>query len=304
MTSDDPLAELEAPSDPRRSWDLPAFGGMSPVVDFDEVVTRVLAPNPSPMTLDGTNTYVIAAGDGGVAIVVDPGPDDADHLATVEDVLERRELTPVHVVATHHHRDHTEALHHWAAVWEARVHAPTDDVAGHQGAVLSDGDRIEIDSFGLTAVATPGHTRDHLAFRLDHGPVLTGDHVLGRGTSVVAHPDGDLAAYLDSLRRLLDLGPDALYPGHGPALTEDPTAVLDFYLAHRAFREEQLLALLRTGPHAPRELVERVYADVDRGLWDAAEASTRAALEKLAGEGRVAWRADADAPARLVDGTV
>ncbi len=294
--SSDPLAALTAPLDPRLSWDLPAFGDMTTVVDFDEVVTRVLAPNPSPMTLDGTNTYVLAAEEGGVAIVVDPGPDDDDHLNTIEDVLERRELTPIHVVATHHHLDHTEALHTWARMWEAEVHAPTRDVAGPDGHVLGDGSRIDLGGYAITAMATPGHTRDHLAFRLDHGPVLTGDHVLGRGTSVVAHPDGDLAAYLDSLRRLLDLGPHALYPGHGPALTDDPTAVVEYYLAHRAFREEQVVALLTAAPATPRQLVERIYADVDTRLWDAAEASTRAGLDKLAGEGRVAWDGDVRPP--------
>lgn len=294
----DPLAALAAPPDPRLTWDLPAFGEMSTVVDFDEVVTRVLAPNPSPMTLDGTNTYVIADGDGGAAIVVDPGPEDDDHLAAVEDVLERRELTPVHVVVTHHHLDHTAALHAWAALWEADVHAPTREVAGPEGHLVGDGGRIEADGAAITAVATPGHTRDHLAYRLDHGPVLTGDHVLGRGTSVVAYPDGDLAAYLASLRRLLDLGPDALYPGHGPALTEDPTAVLTYYREHRAFREQQILALLAVEPATPRQLVERIYAAVDRRLWDAAEASTRAALVLLEDEGRVARDGD---DVRLVD---
>lgn len=298
MSTPDPLADLTAPADPRLTWDLPALGEMSPVVDFDEVVTRVLAPNPSPMTLDGTNTYVVAAGEGGGAIVVDPGPEDDAHLAAIEDVLERRELTPVHVVVTHHHRDHTEALHAWARLWEAAVHAPTREVAGPGGRLLADGATLDVDGVTMTAVATPGHTRDHLAYRLGHGPLLTGDHVLGRGTSVVAHPDGDLAAYLGSLRRVLDLGSEALYPGHGPALTEDPTAVLTYYREHRAFRERQILALLAAGLSTPRALVERIYADVDRRLWDAAEASTRAALEKLEAEGRAARDGDA---VRLAD---
>jgi glyoxylase-like metal-dependent hydrolase (beta-lactamase superfamily II) len=287
MARHDPLADLVAPVDPRLTWDLPAFGEMSTVVDFDEVVTRVLAPNPSPMTLDGTNTYVIAAAEAGAAIVVDPGPDDGDHLAAVEEVLERRELTPVHVVATHGHPDHVEALHPWARMWDAQVHARSRDVAGADGRVLGDGSRIAVGGVGLTAVATPGHTRDHLAFRLDHGPLLTGDHVLGRGTSVVSHPDGDLGAYLDSLRRVLHLGPDALYPGHGPALTEDTEAVLAYYRDHRAFREAQIVRLLEAAPHTPRQLVERIYADVDPRLWDAAEASTRATLAELERERRV-----------------
>jgi glyoxylase-like metal-dependent hydrolase (beta-lactamase superfamily II) len=137
-------------------------------------------------------------------------------------------------------------------------------------------------------VATPGHTADHLAFRLDSGAVLVGDHVLGRGTSVVTHPEGDVVAYLESLRRVHDLGPSALYCGHGPALTEDPGAVLDYYLAHRAFREAQLIAALADGPQTVDELVARIYAEVPREVWPAAAQSTRATLAKLSAEGRVA----------------
>ena len=152
----------------------------------------------------------------------------------------------------------------------------------------------------VTAMATPGHCADHMVFRLGTGAVLSGDHVLGRGTSVVAHPDGDLSAYLDSLRRLHDLGPHVLYPGHGPALTEDPGAVLDFYLDHRAFREGQVVAVLERGPATPRAIVEVVYADVAQHLWGAAELSTRAAIERLAALGRV--RTDDADVAHLVDG--
>ncbi len=137
----------------------------------------------------------------------------------------------------------------------------------------------------LRAVATPGHTHDHVAYRLSNGAVLTGDHVLGRGTSVVAYPDGDLVAHLASLQRVLDLGPAAKHPGHGPSLTEDPTAVLDFYLDHRAFRRRQVLAVLARGPASPREMVAQVYAEVDRGLWNAAESSTRALVDALVAEG-------------------
>ena len=122
--------------------------------------------------------------------------------------------------------------------------------------------------------------------------MLTGDHVLGRGTSVVPHPEGDLVAYLESLRRVHDLGPDALYPGHGPELTEDPDAVLTYYRDHRHFREQQILAALADGPTTPRGLVERIYADVDRRLWSAAEASTRAALVGLHDRGELVHRDD------------
>jgi hypothetical protein len=125
---------------------------------------------------------------------------------------------------------------------------------------------LSLSGLDVEVVATPGHTRDHVAYRLASGVLLTGDHVLGRGTSVVAYPDGDLAAYLASLRRVLDLGPDALYPGHGPELTVDPAAVVRYYLDHRRFREQQILIALQEGPAAPATLVATIYREVDRRL--------------------------------------
>lgn len=286
--ADRALSRLEAPRDPRASWDLPPFGGLDPVEHLDERVTRVLAPNPSPMTLDGTNTYVIGERGSGEAIVIDPGPSDPGHLSRVRDELARRDAVCELVVVTHHHADHAEAARDWAAHFGCGVAAAMRTVAGDAGRVLVDGAELQAGGVRVTSVATPGHSGDHLAFRLDHGPLLTGDHVLGRGTSVIAHPDGDLAAYLDSLRRVLDLGPDALHPGHGPTLTRDPTAVIRYYLDHRDFRERQILTLLEEGPQHATTLVRRIYHDVDPTVLPAAAASTRAALEKLAAEGRVA----------------
>ncbi len=277
----------DAPADPRAAWDLPAFGAMPTTTRLDETTTRVLAANASPMTLDGTNTYVVHPAGAGVAAIVDPGPADPDHLADVEAVLRERDVWPIAVLVTHHHVDHAEAALAWSRHFGARLHASTTEVAGPDGHVIGDGSHVDLPGLTIEAVATPGHCADHLAFRLGTGALLSGDHVLGRGTSVVAHPDGDLAAYLDSLRRVLDLGPDVLLPGHGPELTEDPEAVVRYYLDHRAFRERQILAVLADGPATPREIVEVVYADVDPGLWPAAEASTRAALERLAAAGSV-----------------
>lgn len=259
---------------------------------LDELTVRVLAPNPSPMTLDGTNTYVVARPGSGGALVVDPGPEDPVHRDRVAGVLRGLDATCEMIVVTHHHADHSAAAAPWAGAFGCDVAAPTATVAGPDGRVIGDGDVLVAAGVRLVAVATPGHTADHTAFRLPTGALLTGDHVLGRGTSVVAHPDGDLAAYLASLRRVLDLGPDVLLPGHGPELTEDPTAVLRFYLDHRAFREAQIRSVLGEGPRTPRAIVEVVYADVDPILWDAAEASTRAALAKLAGDGDVRWDGD------------
>ncbi|MFA9432863.1 MBL fold metallo-hydrolase [Egicoccus sp. AB-alg2] len=280
------------PPDPRAAWSLPAFGAMPPVARLDEVTTRVLAPNPSPMTLDGTNTYLLSRPGSGVAVVVDPGPDDAAHFGRVQDVAAELDAAVAIIVVTHHHVDHAEAAAAWAGRFGATVVAAHPEVAGPAGRLVADGDHVDVGGLHLEVLATPGHTADHVALRAPTGAVLTGDHVLGRGTSVVAHPDGDLAAYLDSLRKLAAVGPDALLPGHGPELTEDPDAVLTYYREHRAFRRGQILAALGEGPMTPRQLVERIYAEVDPRLWPAAEASTRAALQVLAGEQRVAWEPD------------
>jgi glyoxylase-like metal-dependent hydrolase (beta-lactamase superfamily II) len=219
---------------------------------------------------------------------VDPGPDDAAHLAAVEAALAARGARCVAVLVTHHHGDHAEAALPWGRRFGAPVAAASTDVAGPGGRLLEPGERLRLAGTSVDVVPTPGHTADHLAFRLESGAVLVGDHVLGRGTSVVTHPEGDVVAYLESLRRVHDLGPAALYCGHGPELTEDPLAVLDFYLAHRAYRERQLLGALEQGAATVDELVAVVYAEVPRQLWPAAAQSTRATLAKLRAEGRVA----------------
>lgn len=283
------LSSLAPPTDPRTN--LPAFGQLPRVAAFDGLVTRVLAPNPSPMTLDGTNTYVIGDAEG--AAIVDPGPADDDHLAAVTEVVRSGDLDVAAIVVTHHHIDHAEAARDWAGRFGAQLYATTPQVAGARGTVLTDGDVVGVGPTALHAVATPGHCGDHLAYRLDSGALLSGDHVLGRGTSVVTHPDGDLVAYLDSLRRVLALGPHVLYPGHGPELTDDPSAIVRFYLDHREFRKRQILTVLdQDGPSTPGEIVAQVYAAVDRALWPAAEASTRAALQAMEDLGEVARDGD------------
>jgi glyoxylase-like metal-dependent hydrolase (beta-lactamase superfamily II) len=278
---------VDAPIDPRAGWSLPAPGAMPRTARLDELVTRVLAPNPSGMTLDGTNTYVVGAPGSGQAVLVDPGPDDPAHLAAVTAVLEERDARCVAVLVTHHHGDHAEAALPWAGRFGAEVAAADERVTGPAGRVLAAGERLRRAGTVLEVVPTPGHTGDHLAFRLESGAVLVGDHVLGRGTSVVTHPEGDVVAYLESLRRVHELGPAALYCGHGPELTEDPGAVLEFYLAHRAYREAQLLEALAAGPAHVDALVAVVYAAVPQALWPAAAQSTRATLDKLLAEGRV-----------------
>lgn len=260
-----------------------------PVVEsLGDAVTRILAPNPSPMTLDGTNTYLVGAPGSRHAVVIDPGPADEAHLDRVVAAVAAADAEVRAVAVTHHHHDHTEAAAAFGARFGCSVHAPSPPDVHHGGRVLVDGDRLDLPGLEIRVVATPGHAGDHVAYRIEDGSLLTGDHVLGRGTSVVAHPDGDLSAYLDSLRRVLDLGAHALHPGHGPSLTEDPDAVVRFYLDHREHRQRQILAVLEDGPARPGELVAIIYAEVDRQLWPAAEASTRAALAHLEREGEVA----------------
>lgn len=299
VVSTDPA--IPPPVDPRT--DLPPFGSLPVVARLAEDLTRVVAPNPSAMTLDGTNTYVVSRPGSGVAVVVDPGPSPADpvwdasaaatHLGRVEAVLAALDAEVVTVAVTHHHLDHAAAAAGWARHFDCPVAAPSRAVAGRGGTVVAEGDVVGPAGARLVALATPGHCADHVAYRLADGGVLSGDHVLGRGTSVVAHPDGDLLAYLDSLRRLHALGPDALWPGHGPEVVEDPGAVLEYYAEHRAHRQRQVLGVLATrGPSTPREVVEVVYAGHDPRLLDAAEASTRAALAKLEAEGAVEVRGD------------
>lgn len=287
--SDPVLDQLDPPADPRAAWGLPPLGALPAEDDLDEVVTRVVAPNPGPMTLDGTNTYVVGQPGAGEAVVVDPGPNDPVHRERVADVLGRRDVAVTVVLVTHHHADHAEAARPWAARFGCELVAPTAEVAGPDGRVIRHGESLETAGTTIGAVATPGHCADHTAYRLGHGPLLTGDHVVGRGTSVVAYPDGDLASYLASLERVLELDADTFYPGHGPHLNgeADPNEVVRFYLEHRRFRERQILALLEEGPQHTTQIVRRIYADVDERVLPAAAASTRAALEKLAAEDRV-----------------
>jgi glyoxylase-like metal-dependent hydrolase (beta-lactamase superfamily II) len=245
---------------------------------LDELTAVVLAPNPSPMTLEGTNTYVIGAPASGEVIVVDPGPALDEHRGAVDAAIGERAVAAV--VLTHHHADHAEAAG-WASEWGTEAFAFTPELIDAPVSVLRDGATIARAGVTLTALHTPGHASDHLCLRLtETDAVLTGDHVLGRGTTVVAWPDGDMQAYMTSLERLAATPATVLYPGHGPAIA-DPAATVAQYLAHRRDREAQVLGALRAGDHTPAEIVARVYADVDTALHPAAERSVRAHLDKM-----------------------
>lgn len=255
------------------------------------VARRVLAPNPGPMTLEGTSTWVLGLGGG--AVVVDPGPDDEGHLRRVLDVADGLGGTRL-VVLTHHHDDHRAGAPRLAGLAGAPVRAADADLQG--GAArgtpgLADGDELDLPGARLVVVAAPGHTRDSVCLLLEApggAPVLlTGDTVLGRGTSVVAHPDGDLGRYLATLDRLSalvdDRGVVALLPGHGPVV-DRPAEVLAALAAHRRARLEEVRAAVRAGASTPAAVVARVYPDLDAALRPAAERSSAAALALLADE--------------------
>jgi glyoxylase-like metal-dependent hydrolase (beta-lactamase superfamily II) len=248
-------------------------------------VTRVLAPNPSPLTLEGTNTFVVADPGAATAAVLDPGPADPGHAAAVLDACAGRKVELV--LLTHTHVDHAEGARDFADRAGAPLAALAPGWATPGAPDLAAGAPLAVAGLELEPLPTPGHAADHCCFVLAaERAVFTGDHVLGRGTTVVEWPGGDMADYLASLALLLDLRPERLYPGHGP-LVPDAVARVEGYLAHRREREDQVLAALDAGDRTPAEVVARVYAEVDPGLHPAAELSVRAHLAKLAGEGRV-----------------
>src|ERR1700761_6921349 len=243
----------------------------------------VLAPNPSPMTLDGTNTWVIAEPGSSAVVVVDPGPDDGQHLRRVLDTACAGDRHVAQIVLTHGHLDHSAGAARFATMSGAPVGALDPGLRlGTEGD--GPGDVITAGGCELRVVATPGHTADSLSLLLSaDGGLLTGDTVLGRGTTVIAN-DGSLGDYLhtlDELRALADSGAlRVLLPGHGPLLN-DPAGVLDYYIAHRRERLDQVRSALTAGAKTPAEVVAVVYADVDKSLWPAAELSVRAQLDYL-----------------------
>jgi glyoxylase-like metal-dependent hydrolase (beta-lactamase superfamily II) len=238
----------------------------------------VRADNPGPMTLDGTNTYVLGTTAGNV--VVDPGPLLEPHLRSVAD------LGPVVLtVLTHHHPDHAGGAPRFHELTGAPVVARDPRLCIDGEPLIDDGARLDVAGLDVRVVHTPGHTADSVSLTASDGVVtvlLSGDTVLGRGTSIVAHPDGNLEAYLGSLGRLREIvGPGwVLAPAHGPVRT-DADVILDEYLTHRRLRLDQVRDALSGGASTPREIVEIVYADVDRAVWPAAEATVRAQLEYL-----------------------
>lgn len=265
------------------------------------LIRRVVAANPGPFTFTGTGTYIVGrdAADAGVA-VIDPGPPDEAHLAALLAAVAGQRVT--HVLVTHTHRDHSPLARPFAAavgapVLAARppgriVHASgaldeDDDEAFAPDVVLTGGEVLTGDGWTIEAMATPGHASNHMAFVLrEENALFSGDHVMGWSTTVVAPPDGDMAAYMASLEAVIARRFTTIWPTHGAPI-RDPEPFLAAYRAHRLEREAQILAGLAEGPRRIMEMVPSLYAAVDSRLWPAAGLSVWAHLIALERVGRV-----------------
>ncbi len=242
-----------------------------------DFVISLRAPNPGPMTLDGTNTWLLRASGTTGWIVIDPGPDDPDHIAAVAAV------GPIAAIfVTHRHLDHVGGLDRLHEKTGAPVRA-ADAKWCRESDPISGGDRFEVPGLTLDVISTPGHTSDSVcivATRDSERVVCTGDTILGRGTTVVAWPDGDLGAYLSTLGTLAALDGVPALPGHGPDVTDCGGLARD-YRAHRHQRLDQVRAALAAGAGTPAEVVAHVYPDLDPALAPAAEWTVRATLAYL-----------------------
>jgi glyoxylase-like metal-dependent hydrolase (beta-lactamase superfamily II) len=253
-------------------------------------VRRVLAPNPSPFTYTGTQTYILGSGE---VAVIDPGPDLPGHVEALLAALAGERVQAI--LCTHTHRDHSPASRPLQAATRAPIVgcAPLSlddsgprsdesfDSAYCPDRVLADGERLEGQGWTLEAVATPGHTSNHLCLALaEERALFTGDHVMGWSTTVVAPPDGDMADYRASLDKLLARDDRLYYPAHGPPV-EDPKGLVRRLLAHRQMRESQIIGHVESGEGRIEEMVERMYADIDPRLFPAAGRSVLAHLVDL-----------------------
>lgn len=256
--------------------------------------TCILAPNPGPMTLDGTNTWILREPSSSRAVLVDPGPDLPEHRDAISRFLTSHDLTLAHIVLTHGHTDHSEGARSLHELTGAPV-AALDPAhrCGSEG--VQDGDVFDVDGLVLRVITTPGHTRDSISLLLEaENALLTGDTVLGRGTTIIAHPDGRVADYLDSLERMqheVDVAQRVrtILPGHGPVV-DSPSDVLAFHVRHRRERLDQVAGvreqLLRDDPALDdaaltEQIVDVVYRDTPAVLRGAAVVSTLAQLAYL-----------------------
>lgn len=241
-------------------------------------VRALIAPNPGPYTLDGTRTYVLNDD-----TILDPGPAIEAHL---ESIL--RSCGPIEsIFVTHRHDDHAGLVAMLRRRSGARVHAPAgaleQEIVDHR---VESGESFVVGDGTLEAIATPGHTAEHVCYLSEDGALFTGDTILGEGTTTIFPPDGDMGDYLASLRTLRDLAPDRIYPGHGP-MRADAVRLIDDYIAHREMRERQILQALESAPATPRKLREQIYPDLQTALHAAAELQMRAHLDLLIRKARV-----------------
>lgn len=259
----------------------------------EPLVRRVLCGNPSAFTFTGTQSYLV--GNRSDVAVIDPGPDERDHIEALVSAIGDARVAAI--MCTHTHRDHSPAAAPLAALTGAPVigcaafsltdDGPRSDASFDPGykpdRVLSDGDCVTGDGWTLTAIWTPGHTSNHLCYALEEsGALFTGDHVMGWSTSVVSPPDGDMTQYMASLARLHEREDRIYYPAHGPAV-EKPRQLVRGMIGHRRQRENQIVKLLSEGVGEIEHMVPRMYKGVDRQLWPAAGRSVLAHLLDLEG---------------------
>ena len=270
------------------------------LLQLSPLVGRVLAPNPSPFTYTGTQTYLIGRSPpkSGDVAVVDPGPDDAAHIAALLQAIGDRPVRAI--LCTHTHRDHSPAARPLAERTGAPIigcapltlddDGPRADAAFDAGYrpdhILADGERVAGEGWTLEAVATPGHTSNHLCFALqEEGVLFTGDHVMGWATSVISPPDGDMSDYMRSMQRLLDRRDAIYYPAHGDPV-DNPQRLVRGMMGHRKQREGQIIRFLeRNGASEIPDMVAEMYKGVDPRLYPAAGRSVLAHLLDLDGRG-------------------
>ena len=284
-------------------------------VRLSPLVTRVVANNPGPFTFHGTNSFLVGTRE---IAVIDPGPDDGAHVAAILAAARGLGGTITAILVTHTHRDHSPAARALAAATGAPVYGegphrparaldlgeinPLDASADgdfRPDRVLGDGDAVSGEGWSLAAIATPGHTANHLCFALDEEETLfTGDHVMAWSTSIVAPPDGAMADYMASLRRLMARGDRRLIPAHGNAI-DDPAPFLAGLERHRLGREKAVLDRLAAGEETIAAMVATIYADVDRRLHGAAALSLLAHVEDLTARGILACDGTPSPTARL-----
>ncbi len=276
-------------------------------------VVRIVANNPGPFTFKGTNTYLL--GQGRDLTLVDPGPEDAAHLEAILRAAEGKRI--VDIIITHTHRDHVDGLPALQAVTGARVlgfgrkaRTPGRTAVSPSGGesndedfapdvVLTDGSRYDGDGFRLEALHTPGHAPDHLCFAIEGtGILLSGDHVMGWNTSVVAPPEGNMAAYMRSLDKLMERTDEVFFPGHGGRI-EKPQRVVRAFIMHRRMREQAILDCIKGGSTTIAQIVEAVYRGLDPRLVRAASLSVAAHVESLVERGLVSASGPSTAPERL-----